>query len=134
LETSSTSRSRWRRTRIARRSAVLVRTAQQLQKKVRADGWSDALARLLSHRDVDGQWTALDLLLQALCAERVLAPDALVSELTALVEQGAAAGLDVFAVARLLAQAKPLDEDGRSTNRAALSARARGTGRCARRR
>lgn len=103
-------------------SAVLVRTAQQLQKKVRADGLSDALARLLAHAAVDGQWSALDLLVQALSAERVLGPEALVEEVLGLVEHGARAGLDVFAVARLLAQARPLDEEGRSTNRTALSA------------
>lgn len=102
--------------------AVLVRSALQLQKKVRGEGMADALARLLTHRSIEGQWSALELLLQALSPERVLAPEQLANELVALVEQAAVAGLDVFAAARLLGQTRAPDDEGRSTNRAAILA------------
>lgn len=101
---------------------VLARTASQLHKKIRGDGLGDALGRLLAHPGIAGQWSALGLLVQALGAERVLSPGALVDELLALVESAASAGFDVFAAARLLEQARPADEDGRSTNKAAFDA------------
>lgn len=111
---------------------VLARLAQQLQKKVRPDGLAEALRRLVAHPAVEGQWSALSLLVQGLSAERVLAAESLAEQVLALVDDATAAGLDVFAAARLLGAdgARGGDDDGRSTNRALLAtARARVTAR-----
>ena len=101
-------------------ATVLVRIAQQLQKKVRQEGIGEAVARLLHHPALAGQWSGLSLLLQALSSERVLPPQALVEEIIDLIEAAAAAGLDVFSAARLLEKAQSVDEEGRSSNKAAL--------------
>lgn len=101
--------------------ALLRQLAERLGRKLPAAEVEPALEALLDAPIFADALAAVPPLLAALCQEHRLGGAALVQALASLADTAANAGVDLFALARKLGDARGADSEGRSTNQVAFA-------------
>lgn len=100
---------------------LLRQLAERLARKLPGTEVVAALEALLASPTFNDALEALPPLLAALSQEQRLRGGELVAALAALVERASNAGVDLFALARLVSDARGADDEGRTTNQVAFA-------------